>query len=130
MKAQPNFIGHFKKDWYCICIDITVDSEAQRKRYCIKIFMSIAVSRRHREHRSTIAVESWPNRRVILPQCSYALLDLVMLCTLSLRPTPFRGDCAINIAKLGASATLPLRSWRSGQLQAWIKCFMKLILLF
>ena len=43
------------------------------------------------------------------------------LATTSLRSTRFRGDCA-TFVYLGASATLPLRSWRSCQLQAWFKC--------
>ena len=31
----------------------------------------------------------------------------------------------LGIVNLGASATLLLRSWRSGQLQAWFKCSAK-----
>ena len=30
--------------------------------------------------------------------------------------------CYLGIVNIGASATLPLRSWRPGQLQAWFKC--------
>ena len=30
--------------------------------------------------------------------------------------------CYLDIVNIGASATLPLRSWRSGQLNAWFKC--------
>ena len=33
--------------------------------------------------------------------------------------------CYLDIANMGASATLPLRSWRSGQLIAWFKCSPK-----
>ena len=75
----------------------------EAKSHRSKIIMSVAVSRRHHEHRSTIADTSWRNRRVIHPRCSYAsatyaLRDLVTVCTLSLRPTRFRGDCAIKVS--------------------------------
>ena len=33
--------------------------------------------------------------------------------------------CYLDIVNMGASATLPLRSWRSGQLIAWLKCSHK-----
>ena len=33
--------------------------------------------------------------------------------------------CYLDIVNMGASATLPLRSWRSGQLIAWFKCSPK-----
>ena len=33
--------------------------------------------------------------------------------------------CYLGIVNLGAYATLPLRSWHSGQLQAWFKCSPK-----
>ena len=31
----------------------------------------------------------------------------------------------LDVVNIGASATLPLRSWRSGQLNAWFKCSLK-----
>ena len=50
---------------------------------------------------------------------------LVMLCTRSIRP---HYDQRASVATVlfrhsqpGASATLPLCSWRSGELQAWFK---------
>ena len=33
--------------------------------------------------------------------------------------------CYLGIVNIGAYATLPLRSWRSDQLQAWLKCSPK-----
>ena len=33
--------------------------------------------------------------------------------------------CYLYIVTIGASATLPLRSWRSGQLNVWFKCSPK-----
>ena len=33
--------------------------------------------------------------------------------------------CYLDIVNIGASATLPLPSWRSGQLNAWFKCSHK-----
>ena len=33
--------------------------------------------------------------------------------------------CYLDKVNIGASATLPLRSWRSGQLNAWFKCSPK-----
>ena len=33
--------------------------------------------------------------------------------------------CYLDIVNMGASVTLPLRSWRSGQLIAWFKCSPK-----
>ena len=30
--------------------------------------------------------------------------------------------CYLDIVNIGASAMLPLRSWHSGQLNAWFKC--------
>ena len=95
--------------------------------------MSVAVSRRHREHRSTLAVTSWRNGRVIHPWCSYASATL---CATLLRSVGSHYDlhmtnalprrlCHLGIINLGACATLPLRSWRSGQLQASFKCSSK-----
>ena len=49
-----------------------------------------------------------------------AMRDLV---TLLLRLP--RRLCYIDIVNIGASATPPLRSWRSGQLNAWFKCSPK-----
>ena len=100
--------------------------------------MCVAVSRRHREHRSSIAVTSWRNRRVIHPRCSYASTTLLLhyarscyaLCALATTslattsPLP-RRLCYFDIVNIGASATLPLRSCRSGQLNAWFKCSPK-----
>ena len=102
-------------------------STTEAKSHLSKISMSIAVSRRHREHRNTIAVTSWQNRRVIRLRCSYGS---AMLCAVLLRS---RYDLAMinsllvrlcywGMVNLGASATLPLRSWRTGQLQARFKC--------
>ena len=97
--------------------------------------MVVAVLRRHREHRSSIAVTLWRNRRVIHPRCSYAstalcaiLLRSVRSCyelaTTSALP---RRLCYLDIVNIGAFATLPLRSSRSGQLNAWFKCSPKVI---
>ena len=56
--------------------------------------------------------------RVIRPRCSYALrYPVTALATTSLRSTL----SYLVIANLCASVTLPLHSWRSGQLQAWFK---------
>ena len=56
------------------------------------------------------------------------------LCAVLLRSVPSRYDlamtnvvprqlCYLGIANLGASVTKLLRSWRSGQLHVWFKCF-------
>ena len=93
--------------------------------------MSVAVSQRHREHRSTIAVASWCNRRVILSCCGYTSATL---CTILLRSARSRYDlattnalqwrlCYLSIADHGASGTLLLRSCRSAVLHLWFKCF-------
>ena len=58
------------------------------------------------------------------------------LCAILLRSVRFcyelattselpRRLCYLDIVNIGASATLPLRSWRSGQLNAWFKCSPK-----
>ena len=85
--------------------------------------MSVAVSRRHRENRSTIAVTLWRNRELFVRDAAllYAILlrsgyDLATINALLMRL------CFLAIVNLGASASLPLRSMRSGQLQAWLKC--------
>ena len=64
--------------------------------------MSVVVSRRHREHRITIADTSWRNCRAFIRDAATRLLRSVQPCyalyTLamtSLRPTRFCGDCAI-----------------------------------
>ena len=94
--------------------------------------MSVAVSQRHRVHRSTLAVTSWRNRSyssVMQLRFCYALCDLVTLCALSLQP---RYDQHASEATVifrhsqpwrfgNAFATLPLRSWCSGKLQALFK---------
>ena len=36
-----------------------------------------------------------------------------------------RRQCYLGIVNFGASVTLPIRSWRSGQLQTLFKCFPK-----
>ena len=59
--------------------------------------MSVAVSRWQREHRSSLAATSWRNRRVNHPSCSYALRDLVTLCTLSLRPRYDQGASGATV---------------------------------
>ena len=95
--------------------------------------MGVSVSRRHREYRSSIAVTSRRNRRVIYPRCSYAS---AVLCAILLRSVRSCYDlattnalprrlCYLDIVNMGASATLPLRSWRSGQPIAWFKCSPK-----
>ena len=90
--------------------------------------MSVAVSQRHREHRSTIAVASWCKRRVIRSCRGYISATL---CTILLRSRydlattnalPWR-LCYLSIADLGASGTLLLRSCRSAVLHVWFKCF-------
>ena len=92
--------------------------------------MGVAVSRRYHEQCSSVAVTSWRNRRVIHPRFYYAsaalcaiLLRFVRSCyelaTTSALP---RRLCYLDIVNIGASATLPLRSSRSGQLNAWFKC--------
>ena len=47
------------------------------------------------------------------------------LCTLATTNALPRQMCYLDIVNIGASATLPLRSWRSGQLNAWFKCSPK-----
>ena len=47
---------------------------------------------------------------------------LYALATINALP---RRLCYLGKVNLGASATLSLRSWRSGQLQAWLKCSPK-----
>ena len=65
--------------------------------------------------------------------CSYASATL---CATLLRSVRSHYDlattnvlpqrlCYLGIVNLGASATRPLRSWRSGQLQALFKCSPK-----
>ena len=89
--------------------------------------MSIVANRRH------IVAKSPSYSSVMQLRFCCALHDLVTLSTLSLRS---RYDLATNnalprrlcffgIVNLGASATLPLRSWRTGKLQAWFKCSPK-----
>ena len=77
-------------------------------------------------------------RRVIHPRCSYASTTLLLhyvrscyaLCALATtslattNPLP-RRLCYLDIVNIGASATLPLRSCHSGQLNAWFKCSPK-----
>ena len=95
--------------------------------------MGVAVSRRHREHRSSIAFTSWRNRLVIHPRCSYASTTLLLrygrscypLCALATTNTLPRRWCYLDIVNMGACATLPLRSWLSGQPIAWFKCSPK-----
>ena len=95
--------------------------------------MGVAVSQRHREHRSSIAVTSWQNRRVIHPRCSYSSTTLLLryaqscyaLCALATTNTFPRRLCFSDIVNIDASATLPLRSLLSGQLNAWFKCSPK-----
>ena len=95
--------------------------------------MTVAVSRRHREQRSTIAVTSCRNHRVIHPRYSYASVTLYLILSRSVRSRydlamtialP-RRLCNLGIANLGASAMLPQRSKLSGQLQVWFKCSPK-----
>ena len=94
-------------------------------------FMSVAVSQRHREHRSTIAVASWCNHRVIRSCCGFTSATL---CTILLRSARSRYDlattnalpwrlCFSSLADLGASGTLLLRSCRSAVLHVRFKCF-------
>ena len=70
-----------------------------------------AVSQRHREYRSTIAVASWPNNRVIRSRSDYASATL---CAILLRSVRSRYNlattnalplrlCYLGIANLGAS---------------------------
>ena len=95
--------------------------------------MGVAVLRRHRKHRSSIAVTSWRNRRVIHLRCSYASAALcaILLCSvhscygLATTNALPRRLCYLELVNMGASAMLPLRSWRSGQLIAWFKCSPK-----
>ena len=97
--------------------------------------MGVAVSRRHREHRSSIAVTSWRNRRVIHPRCNYAstrllpryALSCYALCAFATTSALPRQLCYmyLDIVNIGASNTLPLCSSRSGQLNAWFKCSPK-----
>ena len=47
------------------------------------------------------------------------------LCALATTNALPRRLCYLDIVNIGASATLPLRSWRSGQLSAWFKCSPK-----
>ena len=95
--------------------------------------MGVAVLQRHREHRSSIAVTSWRNRRVIHPRCSYASAALYAILLRSVRSCydfattnalP-RRKYYLDIGNIGASATLPLHSWCSCQLIAWFKCAPK-----
>ena len=44
--------------------------------------------------------------------------------------TLLRRLCYLDIVSIGASATLPLRSWRSGQRNAWFKCAPKVDVAF
>ena len=67
--------------------------------------MSVAVLWRHREHRSTIAVTSWRNRRVIHPRCSYASITL---CAILLRSVRSRYD-----QHASAATVLFSKPWRS-----------------
>ena len=84
---------------------------ALRKLHRSKIF--VVVSQRHREYRSTIAVVSWPNNRVIRPRSGYASATL---CAILLRSVRSRYNlattnalprrlCYLDIANLGASTT-------------------------
>ena len=90
--------------------------------------MSVAVSRRHREHRSSIALTS--------AMQLHSYYASAALCAILLRSVRSCYDlattnalpqrlCYLDIVNMGASATLPLRSWRSGQLIAWFKCSPK-----
>ena len=104
-----------------------------KRNRSVVTFMGVAVSRRHREHRSSIAVTSWRNRIVTHPRCSYASTTLLLryvrscyaLCALATNNALPQRLCYLDIANIGASATLLLRSWRSGQLNAWFKCSPK-----
>ena len=78
--------------------------------------MSVAVWRRHYEHRPTFAITSWRNRRVIHPWCSYASATFYATLLRSVRSNydlattnalP-RWLCCLSIVNLGASATVPL----------------------
>ena len=70
-----------------------------------------------------MAVTSWRNHRVIRRDAVtlHAILhgSRYDLATINALP---RRLCYLAIVILGASVMLPLRSWRSGQLQAWYKC--------
>ena len=78
---------------------------------------------------------SWRNRRVtcIHPRCSYASTTLLLgyarscyaLCALATTNALPRRLCYLDVVNIGASATLPLHSWRSVQLNAWFKCSLK-----
>ena len=82
-----------------------------RKLHRSKIF--VVVSQRHREYRSTIAVASWPNNKVIRPRSGYTSATL---CAILLRSVRSRYNlattnafprrlCYLDIANLGASTT-------------------------
>ena len=75
-----------------------------------------------------------PSRRVIQSLCSFTSATLCVTLLRSVRShydlattnaLPWR-LCYLSIINLGASATLPLRSWRSGQLQVLFKCSPKI----
>ena len=84
--------------------------EAQQKQsHRSKIFMSVA-------HRGGIVAHS-PSHRGSARPC-HALYALTM------NPLQ-RRLCYLGIVNLGDSATLPLCSWRSGQLQTLFKCSPK-----
>ena len=77
-------------------------------------------------HRGEIAELFIRDAATLLLRSVRPCYALYALTTTSLRPNaPPRRLCFLGIVDISASATLPLRSWRSGQLQALFKCLPK-----
>ena len=80
-------------------------------------------------HRGSIA-DLFIRVAATLLLCSAALCAILLrsvrscnkLATTNALP---RRLCYLDIFNIGTSATLPLRSWRTGQLNAWFKCSPK-----
>ena len=89
--------------------------------------MGVAVSRRHREHRSSIAVTCIvaKSQSYMYSSAMQLRFNYAALCALATTNALPRRLCYLDVVNIGASATLPLRSWRSGQLNAWFKCSLK-----
>ena len=88
--------------------------------------MSVAVSRRFvaqsPSHRGEIAELHIRAAATLLLRSSRSGYALYALATTNALP---RRLCFLGIVNLCGSATLRLRFWRSGQLQAWFKCLPK-----
>ena len=93
-----------------------------------------AVSWRHREHRSSIASNRGEIAKLFIRDA--ATLLLCFCCAILLRFVQSCYDlattkalpqwlCHLDIVNIGASATLRLCSWISGQLNAWFMCSPK-----